>query len=272
MGPYITLEQWRTLIKVVDAGGYAQAAEKLSKSQSAVTYAMLTPTGQMLYRRAVALIKEADELEQAALKLSAGWEASITLAVEILYPIDNLMAGLNRFGQESPGTRIELIESVLGGTADALLTGQADLAISPQVPAGLLGELLTTVRLMAVAQADHPLHQQSEGLTYRDLRNFRHIVVRDSGPDRKQTALTVEIEQRWTVSHIATSIEAVVNGYGFVWLPEAQIRHQLQSSLLKPLPLQEGAIREIPLYLIMPRADCAGPGVKRLAAILKSQD
>ena len=71
MPPQITLEQWRTLIAVVDAGGYAQAAEILHKSQSAVTYsvqkiesllnvkafeiqgrkAQLTPTGQMLYRR-----------------------------------------------------------------------------------------------------------------------------------------------------------------------------------------------------------------------------
>jgi DNA-binding transcriptional LysR family regulator len=38
--PRITLEQWRALTAVVDAGGYAQAAEALHKSQSAVTYAV----------------------------------------------------------------------------------------------------------------------------------------------------------------------------------------------------------------------------------------
>ncbi len=84
----ITLEQWRSLLAVVDAGGYAQAAESLHKSQSAVTYAVqkiefllgvkvfeiqgrkaiLTPTGQMLYRRALALVEEANDLEQAAHK------------------------------------------------------------------------------------------------------------------------------------------------------------------------------------------------------------
>ena len=40
MTPNITLEQWRTLISIVDAGGYAQAAEAMFKSQSAVTYAV----------------------------------------------------------------------------------------------------------------------------------------------------------------------------------------------------------------------------------------
>jgi DNA-binding transcriptional LysR family regulator len=289
MSPYITLEQWRALIEVVDAGGYAQAAKKLNKSQSAVTYAvqkiesllgvkafeikgrkaMLTPTGQMLYRRALALVTEANELEQAAHKLSAGWEATITLAVEILFPSAKLLTCLDQFGQESPGTRIELIESVLGGTADALLSGQVDLAISPQVPPGFLGDVLTQVRLIAVAHVDHPLHHQAHALSYRDLRNFRHIVVRDSGAKRDHRAVTVEVDQRWTVGQIATLIEAVSNGYGFAWLPEEHIRNELETGILKPLPLQEGAIREIPLYMIVTRADFAGPGVEHLAALLK---
>jgi DNA-binding transcriptional LysR family regulator len=71
MNTRITLEQWQALVAVVDAGGYAQAAERLHKSQSSVTYlvqkleslldvkafeikgrkAALTPTGQLLYRR-----------------------------------------------------------------------------------------------------------------------------------------------------------------------------------------------------------------------------
>src|SRR5436190_939679 len=38
MNPRITLEQWQALVAVVDAGGYAQAAEQLHKSQSSVTY------------------------------------------------------------------------------------------------------------------------------------------------------------------------------------------------------------------------------------------
>ena len=38
--PRITLEQWRALLAVVEAGGYAQAAERLHKSQSTLTYAV----------------------------------------------------------------------------------------------------------------------------------------------------------------------------------------------------------------------------------------
>lgn len=288
MSPHITLEQWRSLIEVVDAGGYAQAAEKLCKSQSAVSYAVqkfesllgikafeiqgrkaiLTPTGQMLYRRALLLMNEANDLERAAHKLSAGWEAIITVAAEILFSSDRLLTCLQRFGQESPSTRVELIESVLGGTSDALLSGNVDLAISPQLPPGFLGNVLMRIRLLAVAHADHPLHHQGRELSFRDLRSYRHVVIRDSGAKRDQRAVTVEVDQRWTVSQVATSIQAVCMGYGFAWLPEEHISKELQTGILKPLPLKEGYTREVPLYLILANPDFAGPGVRRLADIL----
>ncbi|SCX83226.1 DNA-binding transcriptional regulator, LysR family [Nitrosospira sp. Nsp13] len=289
MAPHITLEQWRSLIAVVDAGGYAQAAETLFKSQSAVTYAVqkiesllgvkafeiqgrkaiLTPTGQMLYRRALALVDEANDLERAAHTLSAGWEAVIHIAAEILFPSRLLLACLERFGQESPRTRVELIESVIGGTSDALLNGEADLAILPQLPPGFLGDLLMRIRLLAVAHADHPLHHHGRELTYRDLRAYRHLVVRDSGAKRDQRAVTVEVDQRWTVGQVATSIQAVCMGYGFAWLPEEHIREELRTGMLRPLPLREGGTREVPLYLVLANPDFAGPGARRLVEIIR---
>jgi DNA-binding transcriptional LysR family regulator len=289
MTPNITLEQWRTLISIVDAGGYAQAAEMMYKSQSAVTYAVqkiesmldvkvfeiqgrkaiLTPTGQMLYRRALALVNEANELEQAAHALSAGWEANINIAAEILFPPQLLLTCMHKFGLESPHTRIELIESVIGGTSEALLKGEADIAISPQLPPGFLGTMLTRIKIIAVAHADHPLQNLGHALTYKDLRAYRHLVVRDSGKNRGQRPAIVDVDQRWTVSQIATSIQAVSMGYGFAWLPEEHIKQELDTGLLKPLPLLEGGAREVPLYLVIANPDFAGPGIRRLAEIIK---
>ncbi|MDO9394012.1 LysR family transcriptional regulator [Methylotenera sp.] len=290
MTPNISLEQWRTLITIVDAGGYAQAAEIMYKSQSAVTYAIqkiesllevkvfeiqgrkaiLTPTGQMLYRRALALVNEANELEHAAHALSAGWEAVINIAAEILFPSHLLLSCMAQFGSESPHTRIELVESVIGGTSEALLKGEADIAISPQLPPGFLGDLLMRVRLVAVAHAEHPLHHIGHMLTFTDLRAYRHLVVRDSSKKRDQRAAFVEVDQRWTVSQVATSIEAVAMGYGFAWLPEEHIKLELKSGLLRPLPLLEGGVREIPLYLVLANPDFAGPGIRRMTEIIKN--
>ena len=36
--PRVTLDQWNALVAVVESGGYAQASERLHRSQSTVTY------------------------------------------------------------------------------------------------------------------------------------------------------------------------------------------------------------------------------------------
>ena len=289
--PHITLEQWRALIAVVEAGGYLQAAKALNKSQSAITYAVqkieallgvrafeitgrkavLTPTGQMLHRRARALVDEAEGLERSARTLSAGWEPEISVAVEILFPTCQLFRCLDRFGQESPATRIEVLESVIGGTSEALLQRRADLAITPTVPPGFLGDPLPPLKLIAVAHPDHPLHRMGRTLTLRDLRRHRHLLVRDSGATRDRTAISVEVERRWTMSHMASSIQAACMGLGFAWFPEHRIEPELKSGILKPLHLREGAERWVQLQLVLADPDFAGPGTRRLAEIIREE-
>jgi DNA-binding transcriptional LysR family regulator len=289
--PRISLEQWRCLAAVVEAGGYAQAAERLHKSQSSVTYAVqklestlkvhafeiqgrkavLTGVGQMLYRRARTLLDDAGELERAARKASAGWEAEIGIAVDMLFPTWLMFECLSRFGTESPQTRIEWLETVLGGTAEALRDGVAELGISTRVPTGLSGEPLMTIPFVPVAHPDHPLHQLGREITNRDLRKYRHLVVRDSSAQRDKKSEVLEVEQRWTVTNMSTSIGAVSRGHGFAWLPQDKIRTELDEGTLKILPLRGGRERSVQLYLFFADPDAAGPGTRRLVEIIREQ-
>ena len=291
MAPRISLEQWRSLQSVVDAGGYAQAAAVLHKSQSAVTYAVqkierqlgvrlfeikgrkaeLTDGGRMLYRRARALLEEAGSIESAAGTLAAGWESEISLAVEIVFPTWLLLQCLALFARERPETRIELYETVLSGTEEMLQQGRVSLAIGPSVPPGYVGEALLPVRFIAAAHPDHPLHALGREVTGEDLRRHRQLVIRDSGASRSGNARWLEAEQRWTFSHKATSIHAAVSGLGFSWFAEDTIRHELEQGLLKPLPLREGAEQVAPLYLIYAGRDQVGPGTRRLTEIIRTR-
>ena len=288
--PKITLDQWRALLAVVDAGGYAQAAESLHKSQSAVTYAVqkleslmavkvfevvgrkarLTQTGEVLYRRAKALLDEAGSLEGAAATLAAGWEPELRLAVEIVFPTWLLLQCFARFAGEQPNTRIELYESVLSGTEEALLQRSVDLAICTRVPQGFTGDSLVRLRIVAAAHPDHPLHRLGRELTLQDLRKHRHLVIRDTGSQRRGGS-SVGAEQIWTVSHKATSIRAACMGLGFAWFAEDAIRTELQQGLLKLLPLREGAQRFAELYLVFADRDYAGAGALRLAQIIREE-
>lgn len=285
--PRITLDQWAALVAVVEAGGYAAASERLHRTQSTVTYtikkleqqlglkafelrgrrAVLTPAGQVLYRRGKALLDDAARIERAAGSLARGWEPELKLAVDIVFPTWLLLRALARFGDERPDVRIELIESVLGGTEDALVEGRVDFVIGSQVPPGFVGDALMQVRFVCAASPGHPLHRLARPLTLDDLREHRHLVVRDSGARRARTGGWIN-ERRWTVSNKATSIRAACMGLGFAWYAEESIRQELESGSLARLPLVEGAERHVMLYLVHADREAAGPGARRLIEII----
>lgn len=286
--PKITLDQWKTLVSVVESGGYAQAASRIHKSQSTLTYAIqklervlgvkvfelkgrkaqLTDAGHVLYVRGKSLVDEAARLEQAAEQLAAGWEAEIRLAVEIVFPTWLLLQCLARFGEERPQTRIELYETVLAGNTEALTEGLVDLAIGPTIPQGFVGEPLMSVRFVMAAAPSHPLHQLGRPIVAADLKPHRHLVIRDTG-SRRVKATSVVANQRWTVSHKATSIRAAVMGLGFAWFPEDSIREELQGGQLQALPMREGTERYAMLYLIHAGGDTLGRGARRLGEVIR---
>ena len=285
----ITIDQWQALIAVVEAGGYAQAAEALHRTQSTVSYAVqkvealldlklfeiqgrkaiLTEAGQVIYRRAKLLLGDAQKLERGAKDLAAGWEPELKIAVEVLFPTWLLLDALGKFAAERSGMRIEIYESVLGGTTEALTEGKVQLAIGPIVPPGFFGEPLTQVRMIAAAAPDHPLHRLNRPLTRDDLRQYRHLVIRDSGHERAETVSGWVNDDRWTVSNKATSIRAVVNGLGYAWYAEDTVRDEVAAGMLKPLNMVDGSERVNQLHLMFADPEGAGPGIRRLAALIR---
>jgi DNA-binding transcriptional LysR family regulator len=192
--------------------------------------------------------------------------------VEALFPTWLLLECFNRFGEESPQTRINLYETVIDGGPELLGQGRVDLAILPRIPVGFNGEVLQrAAHVIPVAHPGHPLHRLQRELTLRDLRKHRHVVVRDTSTQRNTKTYTVDVEQRWTVSNMATSIGAVCRGYGFAWLAEDKIRRELEEGSLKPLPLRDGRERYAQLYLIYADREAPGPGVVRLAQIIREK-
>ncbi|MFZ3321955.1 MAG: LysR family transcriptional regulator [Usitatibacter sp.] len=285
--PRITLEQWRALQAVVEAGGYAQAAEAMHKSQSTITYAVqkiesllevkvfeirgrkavLTEGGQVLYRRARTLLEEATMLERGAAQMSQEWQPEIRLAVEIIFPTWLLLESLEEFALERPETRIEIFETVLSGTGELLSEGRADIAIGSDF-SGVKGELLMPMRFIAVASPKHPLHRLGRPITERDLRRHRRIFIRDTSTQRKSEVSGVEL--RWTVSNKATSIRAISMGLGFAWLPEDTITPELIDGTLKPLPMKR-AQQMAQIYIGHSDPEFPGRDAARLADIIRAR-
>jgi len=284
-----TLEQWRMLQAVVRHGGFAQAAGAIHKSQSTINHAVhklqdqlglpllevvgrkarLTEAGALMLRRAEQLLQQAGQLEEIAASLAQGTEPEIRIAIDEIYPYEYLGRCLQELAQEYPNTRVQLMETVLSGGAELLLAGEVDLLIAGSVPQGFLGEPIMTAEFMAVAHPDHPLHHLGRALTPADLTMHRQIVVRDSALGRKTDAGWLGAEQRWTVSHVATSVDMICRGMGFAWLPASRVNSLIARRELAELPLDKGARRAQVLYLTYAEQDRAGPVTCRLTTLLQ---
>ena len=288
--PRASLEQWQALISIVEAGGYAQAARQLSKTQSAITYligrledllgirlferqgrrAVLTAAGQMAYQRAQVLVSEALRLERASQTLAAGWSPKLHVAAEVVFPSPLLLKAMETFAETGADTRIEVFETVLTGTQEALLEGKVDLAISPFIPTGFLGEPLLRLKLVALASPSHPLHGYKGALGFDELRQHRQLLVRDSGVQRGLLKAGPELQQQWIFSSMALSLEAAIAGLGFAWYPEGRVEKEVASGLLKPLRIRDGASqRHIDIYLVLADPQASNPAVYHFANCLR---
>ncbi|WP_419832217.1 LysR family transcriptional regulator [Endozoicomonas atrinae] len=285
----VTLDQWRMLQAVVEHGGFAQASKAIFKSQSTISYAIsklqhqlgidlleiqgrkavLTEAGEAMLRRAQTLLKEADALEKVAVSLSEGWEGTLTLAADVIFPNSLLIKALELFAPVSRHTRLELVESVLSGTTDMLVSGKADIVITGIIPQGFLGEPLISINFVPVVHMNHPLAQLNHLISEAELKQYRQIVIRDSGIRRDANAGWLGSEERWTVSHISSSIRLVKQGLGFAWLPTHHIQQELEDGTIKQLETKLSNSRSVQLYMIFPDSNYIGPAAQKLATILR---
>jgi DNA-binding transcriptional LysR family regulator len=287
--PATTLEQWAVLAAVIDEGGFAQAAEALGRSQSSVSYmvrqlqehvpvplletkgrrAVLTDAGEVLLRRARAVLADVKSVEGLAASLAQGWEPEIRVAVEQIFPPALLLRTLDAFGPVSRATRVEIVESVLSGTTDALVRREVEIAITGHTPPGFLGESLMPIEFVAVSAPAHELQQLGRPLTTQDLKTRRQIVVRDSGPRRRMDAGWLGSDERWTVTNRTTQIELLKAGLGFAWVPREHVWEELATDALRPLPLAEGGVRRTEIQLVYADRDSAGPATREFARLLR---
>ncbi len=299
--PKVSLEQWATFKAVVDAGSFAMAAEQLNKSQSSISYAIarlneqlpqpvlqlegrravLTEEGKALYRRASQLLQHAEETEEFARMLGEGVESEVTLALDVLLDVRAIIPALDKFSTHYPFTRIRILETSLSGTEEALLEKKADIVIGGKVPVGFSGTPVRQAQMIAVAHPDHPLFTRTvtprsdaeadtttEGISDWELKSWRQIVLRDTGQRREQDAGWLGSEQRWTVSHFASSIKILRSGLAFAFLPEDWLEEDLREGRLRKLPLAVGTERVIQLYLMLSSKEGAGPATRKLATML----
>lgn len=282
MIPKTSAEQWAVLSAVVDQGSYAKAAAALHRSQPAVSYvishlqeslgvklleiqgrrAVLTPHGEILLKRARAVLRDLNGVESLAQVLKRGWEPQLKLVVDAAFPRSRLLDILSEVRGLCPDTQLQLDDAVLSGAEEAILDGSADVVVSTVVPPGVLGTWLLDVNFIAVASPRHALCRLDHVISSEDLERHTQAVVRDSGRRNPRDSGWLGGNSRCTVNSVEASLAIVRAGIAFAWLPEHLVRSSIQSGDLQALPLAAGATRKLPLYLVLVRPALAGPAAQ----------
>lgn len=262
-----TLEQWSLLERVVESGSFARAAEETHRSQSSVSYnlallqerlgvallvqagrkAVLTPEGELLLNQVKPLLNAFTLLETRATTLRNGMRTRLDVVVDSIFPRRHLFAILRQFQQRYPQTEVHLTE-ILENAGEALTQSEADvMVLTRRQDVTGRGEWLMNIDFVAVAHREHPLFEHDTPLTDEMLRPWPLIQIAG------QNYAAPPGGEAWTFSTIDAAIDAVMYQVGYGWLPEERIQQQLESGVLKTLPLNHGTRRATPLHLIVKR-------------------
>jgi DNA-binding transcriptional LysR family regulator len=265
---------------IARTGSFAAAARELGKVPSALTYsvrqledaldvllfdrrsrqAKLTAAGQELLQEGRRLLTEIDAVANRVRRVATGWEGQLTVAIddvisrrtvfelcEAFYALDPQgTTGPGHHG--GPGTRLRLRTEVLAGTWEALVSGEADLAIGVGTdrapPMGVAIESLGEMAFVFAVAPHHPLAAHEGPIGDGDLLRYRAIAVADSA--QRLSPLTVNLlpgQEVLTVNSMADKIELQRRGLGCGFVPEPLARGCIEARHLVVKPTQRGSIR-----------------------------
>src|SRR6185369_17785408 len=151
MSDSLTLDQIQIFLTVVDTGSFSQAAKKLNRAQSAVTYGIqkleaqfdlplfdrsvyrpaLTEAGRALLVRARRIAEETNAFRDTARSLASGLEAELTIVVDSMFPMSTVVAALRAFTAQFPTVPPRIYVESLGAAAELVLDGTCMIGLLP---------------------------------------------------------------------------------------------------------------------------------------------
>ncbi|MFT3666254.1 LysR family transcriptional regulator [Piscinibacter sp.] len=259
----LTPEALAMMDTIARTGSFAAAARELGKVPSALTYnvrqledaldvllfdrssrqAQLTAAGEELLNEGRRLLAEMDAVANRVRRVATGWETQLTVAVDTIVSqvtvFELCEAFYARCSEQSVehGTRLRVRSEVLAGTWEALLSGQADLAIGVSMhttpPAGIEFAPLGEVDFVFAVAPHHPLAALDEPIDDTELLRHRAVAVADSA--QRMTPITVNLlpgQDVLTVSSTQAKIEAQIRCMGCGYLPEPMARAHVEAGRL----------------------------------------
>jgi DNA-binding transcriptional LysR family regulator len=259
----MTLEQLRTLCRIVECGSLKQAADSLHKTQPALSMSIkkleteygfkilnrdgyrlsLTPAGRAFYRKAQELLLNADQLSSMGRHLGAGNEPLVRFAYDLTCPHSLIHRVLKQCQQSYPDTELHIFGESRFGALELLQKGQADLAVSPWLPTFYgLGdfETLTVSHFKILLVASPALFQAGEVHSAEQLKSQVNLMVEESDLSfDTENLMSIKGARQWKTRDVHTLKQLLLAGLGWGLVPEHMVQEELAQGALVALQPQD---------------------------------
>lgn len=273
----ITYEQLVVLHAIVTEGTFRGAAERLNKSQSAVSHMLkkletqidivllsreeyrptLTPAGEVFFRQATRVMQQMKELNIVAKNLNARQEPEVFLAVTATFPLKPVLEVIGTIRDRFPATNIRLSRESMGGPIERLLRNDADIIIATMdgVPVDQVEALsFAQVTIVPVAHPDFEPARSSHMKTISEMQSYTQVVVADSSSGEfAQSRDLLPGGLRWTVSDFIAKKEILLAKLGWGGIPTHMIEDELARGALVALNVEGYEKRQSQLFQMRKR-------------------
>lgn len=257
-----SLDQLQVFLAVVDEGSFAAAARRMNRAVSAISYAIsnleaqlglvllaregsrkpvLTEAGQSILADARLITADIQALRARAVGLHSGLEAEVSVALDVMIPLDRVAGLLREFQETYPTVNLRLHVEALGGVAALLLDGRAQLGVSgpavtehPDLERIDAGELL----LVPVASPDHPLARAGD-LAPGAVRAHLQLVLTDRSKLTEGRDFTVASPRTWRLADLGAKLELLREGIGWGNMPLGMVEDDLAEGRLVRLEMAD---------------------------------
>ena len=188
-------------------------------------------------------------------------EPELTLAVDAMFPNALLMQSLRALSEAFPCLPVTLFTEGMGGPEQRLRDGVARFAIYTLLATGaddLDMEYLTSIPMMPVVAASHPLAAEPGPLSRADLEPHVQLVLTDRTPLSQNRSGGIFSQRTWRFADMQTRLEFLLAGFGWCFMPVHLVEPHIAAGRLCRLDLKEFGGFGFPIHVAYARGRSPG--------------
>jgi DNA-binding transcriptional LysR family regulator len=289
----VTLDQLRTFIAAVDEGSFSAAGRKLRRAQSVVSqtlanleaqlgvklfdrsarYPRLTEEGRSLLADARSVADNVDEFKARARAMREGLEPELSVAVDVMYPMEALTRAAVHSRKTYPHTPLRLYVEALGGVIKPVLDRNCSIGVIgslPIAPDELQSEPLLSVLFVTVASPSHPLTKSRGLVSASAIAKHVQLVLSDRTALSKGRDFAVLSPLTWRLADLGAKHAFLKAGLGWGHMPMHMVKADLDSGALIKIRV-EGTPRDmnLPMRVVFRKDAPPGPAARTFIGQLK---